>query len=206
MDDLRAPIRGEPFHDPARAVRVPTDSQAQVQTRRRVPELEQDVPQGQRVLSSGHRHQDRLPGLEHVVVLHGPPDLLVDVVDEARLAERGIVPGQFDHRGGAAPPAPGPGPTGPAGDHGADLDLVGLLDAILAGEQGSIPDHQDGVGIDGQVGEEIANPPRPGNLDLPVRVPKTDLHRARLPHGQWPARWVGQGRGRAPSVTVTVDV
>ncbi len=70
-----------------------------------VPEIEEQVPQGQGVLAPGHGHQDPLAGRDHVVLVDGPFDLLAAVVEETVGAEAGVVPAHLDDGGLAADPA-----------------------------------------------------------------------------------------------------
>src|SRR5205823_728872 len=115
------------------------------------------------------------------------------------LAERRVVTPDLDHRRCFAPLALRD-VRAPA-DHRSDLDLVGVLDALLAGDQGLVADDEHGLGIDAELGEDVADLPRAGHLPIAVGVPEVDPHGVRVAKRVGP---YGMGTGRTPSVTDTV--
>src|SRR4029453_6768956 len=99
--------------DLVRPFRVLADPEAQVQPVGPVAELEQDVPQRERVLAARDRDQDPVRGLEHVVRLDRALDLLAYVAQEAFGTERRVVTTDLDDGWRLAPPALHPGPRAP---------------------------------------------------------------------------------------------
>src|SRR6266542_250082 len=125
-------------------------------------------------------------------------------MDEARLAERGVVPPKLDHR---VPPAPGalrrPSANGSPRYHGPDLDPVAFVEAFLSGEQRPVPDHQDRVRIDRKVRQKVTDSTWPGDVHLAIGVPQTDLHRGQatasfLPVPPRRSALPGGGKGPGP--------
>src|SRR6266536_3539062 len=81
-----------------RGLGVLADPEPQVQPVRAVAEVDEEVPQRERVLPARHGHDDALAGTDHVVILDGAADLLGAVLHEVVTAERGVVPADIEHR------------------------------------------------------------------------------------------------------------
>src|SRR5207244_5174769 len=99
---------------------VVEDAEVEVEPRRRVPLVEQDVPERERVLAAGDRHEDVLVFLEHAVLPDGLTDLIPEEVEKVRSADGGIVAAQLEHRRPTALPAL----------HRAPPDLTGLSSLV----------------------------------------------------------------------------
>src|SRR5205823_8017425 len=80
------------------------------------------VPERERVLAAGDRHEDVLVFLEHAVLPDGLTDLIPEEVDKVRSAEGGIVAAQLEHRRPTALPAL----------HRAPPDMTGLSSMVSA--------------------------------------------------------------------------
>src|SRR3954466_7735573 len=91
----------------AAGVAVVADAETEVDAVRVVAEVEQDVPQRQRVLAAGDGDQHLLVAAEHPVLVDRPAGLLAAVAQEALGAERRVVASYVDDGGRAAALAPG---------------------------------------------------------------------------------------------------
>ncbi len=188
-DELRAAFVRERLGHAARPVGVPADAQTQVQPRRVVAEVEQDVPQRERVLAAGDGDQDPVLRREHVVSLIARFTCSWNV-EEAILAVRRVVPPHLDHRGSAASVALHAAPpemTGRTSISSASSRRVSRVTSPRA-------DHQHGVGVHAELIEDRPYRPAPHDLDLPVGVTQPHLHRSRLAHDLAPAARLGRPR------------
>ena len=105
MRSVRPALVGEALRVAAADVGVVADAEPDVQPVGPVAEIDEEVPQRQRVLAAADRHQHAVARLEHVEVVdrldHLPPAQLVQVLD----AEVGVVARQVDDRRLTAHPA-----------------------------------------------------------------------------------------------------
>ena len=104
-DQRNAAARGELLALPPGLHRVVEDAEVEVESRRPVALVEQDVPERERVLAAGHGHEHVLILVEHAVLPDRLTDLVPEEVEEVRGAERGIVAAQLEHRRPTALPA-----------------------------------------------------------------------------------------------------
>src|SRR5262249_12630116 len=81
------------------------DAEVEIETGRTIAFGDEHIPEGQRVLSPGHRYQDPSVAREHAVPVDGLADLLREELDEVRRAERCIVAPQLERGGPSALPA-----------------------------------------------------------------------------------------------------
>src|SRR5689334_10620829 len=66
-------------------------------------------------------------------------------------------------------------------DDGADLHLVAVLDDLAVREEEVAADHHRRPGQDAEVGEELRNPPAPGDLDRTAVGSQVDAHQKKVP-------------------------
>src|SRR5205085_3910022 len=71
----------------------------QVQTRRGVALVDEDVPEGEGILAARDRDQHGLVVMEHAVLVDGLADLLAEELQEVGRAECRVVPPQLDGGG-----------------------------------------------------------------------------------------------------------
>src|SRR5262249_29181120 len=81
---------------------VVEDAEVEIEARRAVTLLDQDVPECQRVLAARHRDQYRFVAREHPVLADRLAHLVAEELEEVGRAERGVVSPQLDHGAGAA--------------------------------------------------------------------------------------------------------
>src|SRR5206468_6521365 len=98
LDELGSGPVGVRARRGAGVVAVLADAQTEIEAVDVVAEVAQDVPEGERVLPSRHRHQYPIARLDHVEVVEGLAHLLPAVVQEAVPAEPGIVAADVDDR------------------------------------------------------------------------------------------------------------
>ena len=158
-DQLAAALLGERLALVARLrAIVLAGPERDVEAGRVVAHIHQDVPQGERVLPAGHADEQAVGLFEHRVVFDRFRDLVAHVAKEAVGAERRVRAGDFDLRRLAAALAlrrtAATPLTGPAGDHRTDLDLVGVGESLLAGEEVGLTDDEDRLRVDLQAVEE----------------------------------------------------
>src|SRR5213078_2711398 len=82
--------------------RVVEDAEVEVEPRRPVPLVDQDVPERERVFAAGDGHEHVLVLVEHAVLPDRLTDLVPEEVEKVRGAERGVVAAQLEH---GRPPA-----------------------------------------------------------------------------------------------------
>src|SRR5439155_24279367 len=65
-------------------------------------------------------------------------------------------------------------------DHGADLDLVGVLDHLRLREEQVVADHHGRAGQHPELREQLRHAPAPGDLDRAALRAKMDAHAENL--------------------------
>ena len=91
---------GELRHLGVRLFRIDSDTEVHIEPVGAIAELEQNIPECQTVLSSGHRHENPVFFPKHPLRLDCPRNLIVDEAIEAAFAEGGIMAREADHRFG----------------------------------------------------------------------------------------------------------
>ncbi len=98
---------GEAAGVPAALVAVVADPEAEVQPVGSVAELDQDVPDGERVLAAADGDEHPVVGRQHVVIGDRLLDLAPAQLQEVLATEVGVVPWKIDDRRLPAHPALG---------------------------------------------------------------------------------------------------
>ena len=181
-DELLAPRGGERLALGLGLDRVVEDAEIEVETGRLVSRLDQHVPERQRVLAAGHRHEDGLVGREHLVLADGLGDLLAEELLEVRRAERGVVPRQLDDGARSALAALHWSPGAPARHHRTHLEQVAVAHDLVGRQEVGAADHEHGARQDVELAEDVLDAPAPGQLDLAARVAEPDLHGSIIAH------------------------
>ena len=88
-----------------RLVAVVADPQPEVEAVGIVAEVEQDVPEGEGVLSTRHRHEHTLTATDHREVVDRAAHLLTEMMEETVPAEPRVVASDLDHGRPATAPA-----------------------------------------------------------------------------------------------------
>ena len=98
LAQLRADALRERARIATRLVGVLTDAEAEIEAVDLVTELEEQMPERERILAAGDRDEHALAGREHVVLGNRLAHLLAAMVEEALLAERRVVAAHVDDR------------------------------------------------------------------------------------------------------------
>ena len=146
-DELLAARGGEGLALGLGLDRIVEDAEVEVEPGRLVARLDQHVPQGERVLAAGHRHEHGLVGREHLVLADGLRDLLAEELLEIGRAEGGVVARQLDDRARPALAALHR-EIAPARHHRPDLQLVAVAHHLVGGEEIAAADDEHGAGQD----------------------------------------------------------
>ena len=149
---LQAAFGGKRGRILAAVAGVLTDAETDVQTVGLVAELEQDVPDRERVLAAAHRHEHALARLEHPEVLDRLLDLAPAQLEQVVAAEVGVVARQVDDRRLAAHAALTH--CSPSRDDRADLDRVGIVQTLITGNQCAVADDQVRLSVQSELVEE----------------------------------------------------